>query len=249
MQQQDFGHNQQTGYGLDAGRATEINEGLRKHMLRIYNIMGIGLALTALVAMVIGSNDAMFQSLISNNMLWYGALFSPLLIVMVMSFGSNKLSVAALGVLFAAYAALVGVSMSAIVYGLGQGALQGSDVMSAFFITAGTFGGMSLVGYTTKKDLSGMGGFFMFAIIGLIVASLVNFFILQSGMFAFILSAVTILLFAGLIAYYTQEAKQQYLAGFDSQTTTKLALMSALGLYIAVVAIFRNLVFLFASSD
>ncbi|HTM79040.1 MAG TPA: Bax inhibitor-1/YccA family protein, partial [Devosia sp.] len=199
-----------------AGTAAAIDEGLRSYMLRVYNYMGIGLVLTGLVAyfanaaalttnadtavgqLANGTLVTQWGALLYSSPLAWVVMLAPLAFVMVLSFGINKMSVGTAQMAFWAFAAVMGLSLSSIflVY-------TGASISKVFFITAATFGAMSLYGYTTKRDLTQMGSFLMMGLIGLIIASLVNIF-MQSSMLEFAISAVGVLIFVGLTAYDTQ---------------------------------------------
>lgn len=244
-----------------AGSAAAIDEGLRSYMLRVYNYMGVGLVVTGLVAYfaaaaAITSNpETAVASLANGQMLtqWGYLLFAsplqwvvmlaPLAFVMVLSFGINKLSVPAAQATFWAFAAIMGLSISSIflVY-------TDASIAKVFFITAATFGAMSLYGYTTKRDLTGMGSFLMMGLIGLIIASVVNIF-MQSSMMEFIISIVGVLIFVGLTAYDTQKIKEGYSESHGSEMLAKGAIMGALSLYLDFINLFMMLLRLFGNRE
>ena len=221
--------------------AAEIDQGLRSYMLGVYNYMCSGVLLTGLVALYVGTNQTA-QALIFGTALRYVALFAPLAIVMVMSFGINRLSATATKALFWVYAATMGLSLGSIflIY-------TGSSIARVFFISAATFGALSLYGYTTKKDLSGFGTFLMMGLFGLIIASIVNIF-LKSSMMEFVLSVVGVLIFAGLTAYDTQKIKSMYFAGDMADTVSKKIVMGALSLYLDFINLFLSLLRLFGGN-
>lgn len=169
--------------------AADIDQGLRSYMLGVYNYMSSGVLLTGLVALFVGTSQPA-QALIFGTPLRYVALFAPLAIVLVMSFGINRLSATATKTLFWVYAATMGLSLGSIflIY-------TGSSIARVFFISAATFGALSLYGYTTKKDLSGFGTFLIMGLFGLIIASLVNLF-LKSDAMSFIISVVVAIVVA-----------------------------------------------------
>src|SRR5688572_10198296 len=184
-----------------AGTAAAIDEGLRSYMLKVYNYMGIGLVVTGLVSYfsaqaAVGADGQLtaWGSLIFQSPLMWVIAFAPLAFVLVLSFGINKLSGATAQLLFWVFAAVMGLSLSSIfmVY-------TDASIAKVFFISAGTFGAMSLYGYTTKRDLTGMGSFLFMGLIGLIIAMIVNIF-LQSSMLEFAFSAIGVLIFVGLTA-------------------------------------------------
>jgi len=223
-------------------RAVERDAGLRAYMLKIYNYMASALVLTGVVALFTANSDAMLQLLYKTNEmgqvtgstgLGWLVMFAPLAMVLVMSFGNAKLSVGGLQACFWGFATLMGLSLSSIFL-----MYTGSSIARVFFITAGTFGTMSLYGYTTKRDLSGFGSFLMMGLIGLIIASVVNIF-LQSSALQFATSVIGVLIFVGLTAYDTQRLKAMYyeLAG-HAEGLAKASIMGALSLYMDFINIF-----------
>lgn len=224
-------------------RTTEIDAGLRAHMNKVYGLMSVGLLLTALVAWAVGSNDALLSifrdpiTLRPNIMGWI-AMFLPL--GMVFAFGAmiQRLSAAGAQLFFYAYAAAVGLSLSYVfaIY-------TGVSIAQTFLVTSISFAGLSLWGYTTKKDISGWGSFLIMGVIGLIIASIVNIF-LQSPALYFAVSALGVLIFAGLTAYDTQKIKNDYLAhahAMDDEWLAKSAIMGALKLYLDFINLFMFL--------
>lgn len=248
---EQYGRRYQVGTGTAS--AAEIDQGLRAHMLKIYNYMASGVLLTGVVAMVFsqmavtGTGDARMltglgEAIYASPLRWVIA-FSPLAMVMVMSFGMNKLSTFALQACFWVFAVLMGISISSIflIY-------TDASIARMFFITAGAFAGLSLYGYTTKKDLSAMGSFLIMGVIGLVIASIVNIFI-ASSMMTFIISVIGVLVFAGLTAWETQRCKEMYFQGYGHETLAKLSIMGALGLYISFINMFLFLLQLFGSRE
>ncbi len=219
-----------------------IDEGLRSYMLRVYNYMAGGLVITGLVAWFTSqwamSSQANAELLYASPLAWV-IMLSPLAFVMVLSFGVNKLSIGAAQGLFWAFAAVMGLSLSSIflVY-------TGASIARVFFISAATFGAMSLYGYTTKRDLTGMGTFLMMGLIGLVIASLVNLFLRSSGL-DFAISAIGVLVFVGLTAWDTQKIKESYSEGFGYEVLAKGAIMGALSLYLDFINLFLMLLRLF----
>jgi uncharacterized protein len=218
-------------------RTTDIDVGLRAHMNKVYGLMSVGMAITGGVAWAIGTNDAMVQAIFATPLKWV-VMFLPL--VMVFAFGAliPRLSVAAAQLFFYVYAAAMGLSLSFIfaVY-------TSTSIAQTFFITAIAFGGLSLYGYTTKKDLSAMGTFLMMGLIGLLVAMVVNIFLASSAL-AFAISAIGVLIFAGLTAYDTQTIKNTYLQhaqNGDQDWLGKAAIMGALNLYLDFINMFMFL--------
>lgn len=228
-------------YATRAGTADreEIDAGLRSYMLRVYNYMALGVAFTGLIVLFMSSNPAIMVQLAVGPMKW--VLFAA---VMGMGFFSSKIvtmkSTFAAHAFYWVYCALWGVMISPMVAFFLQTTEGTMDVARAFFITAGMFAGASLFGYTTKKDLSGIGRFLMMAVIGLLIAMVVNIFI-ASSMFSLILSAAVVLVFAGLTAYETQQIKNWYMDTLGDTQVGRLALFGALLLYGSFVTMFIHI--------
>lgn len=214
------------------GRVT-YDEGLRKYMLSIYNYMTSGVLLTGIVALVAASTGLAY-AFASGPLMWIVAL-APLGFVMAMSFGLNRMSQGTLQALFWSFAIVMGLSMSTIFL-----VFTGESIATTFFATAGAFAGLSLYGYTTKKDLSGFGTFLIMGVFGLIIASLLNLF-LQSGTLALVISALGVLIFAGLTAYDTQRLKEQYSYVRGTEMMGKVVIMGALNLYLDFINMFMFL--------
>ena len=237
----DFDRNyaaRSTGFG----RAVAIDEGLRAYMLRVYNYMAIGVALTGVAAYVtfqiVLSNPGLQQTLFSGP-LYFVLLFVPLGLVFFLSFRIQHLQPATAQALFFFYAAVLGVSLTPIfiVY-------TGASIARVFFISAASFGALSLYGYTTQRDLSAFGSFLIMGLFGIILASLVNIF-LQSSAMQFVISVVGVLVFAGLTAYDTQQIKEMYSVNDDGTLTSRKAIMGALRLYLDFINLFLMLLRLF----
>jgi FtsH-binding integral membrane protein len=224
-----------TAFGT-AGTATRAgvayDEGLRTYMLSVYNYMASGVLLTGLVALGFAATGMAAQVFMSPGILKYVIMFAPLGIVLWLSFGINRLSEGAAKALFWAYATVMGLSLSTIFL-----AYTGSSIATTFFASAAAFGALSLYGYTTKKDLSGLGTFLIMGLVGLIVASLINIFMQSSGL-AFAINLIGVLLFAGLTAYDTQKIKGMYFAVGGSQFRGKSIIMGALTLYLDFINLF-----------
>lgn len=214
------------------GRVT-YDEGLRKYMLSIYNYMTSGVLLTGIVALVAASTGLAY-AFASGPLMWIVAL-APLGFVLAMSFGLNRMSQGTLQALFWSFAIVMGLSMSTIFL-----VFTGESIATTFFATAGAFAGLSLYGYTTKKDLSGFGTFLIMGVFGLIIASLLNLF-LQSGTLALVISALGVLIFAGLTAYDTQRLKEQYSYVRGTEMMGKVVIMGALNLYLDFINMFMFL--------
>jgi len=208
--------------------------GLRRHMLSIYNYMASGVLLTGIVALLM-ARSGLAATVMSGGMLSWVIILSPLAIVMAMSFGANRFSTGTLQVMFWAFATLMGASLSTIflVY-------TGQSIATTFFATAGAFAGLSLFGYTTKKDMSGMGSFLIMGVVGILIAMVINIFV-QSTALQLAISILGVLIFAGLTAYDTQRLKMQYyqLAGTDF--AGKAVVLGALSLYLDFINMFQFL--------
>lgn len=207
--------------------------GLRSYMLSVYNYMTSGVLLTGIVALGFASSGLAAQVLVTP--LRWLIILAPLAFVMIMSFGMNRMSRGTLQALFWGFAVTMGLSMSSIflVY-------TGVSIAQTFFAVAAGFAGLSLWGYTTKKDLSGMGTFFIMGVIGLLVAMLINLF-LQSSAMMLAISAIGVLLFAGLTAYDTQRIKSMYGYVAGSEMMGKIVIMGALSLYLDFINMFMFL--------
>ena len=233
--------------GAAANTAT-IDAGLRAYMLRVYNWMTSGLLLTGLVAYGIANTSAidLFYPVVQTQ---YGlrhtqgplaivAMLAPLAFVLVLSFGVNRLSKTAVQGIFWAFCAAMGASLTSIFL-----SYTGESIVRTFFITSGTFAAMSIWGYTTRRDLTGMGSFLMMGLFGIILASVVNMFIGSSGM-QFIISIAGVLIFTGLTAYDTQRIKTTYAqfayAGGTDQAG-KRSVYDALSLYLNFINLFMML--------
>ena len=224
-----------TGYA-PAGSATRAgvayDEGLRKYMLSVYNIMASGVLLTGLVALGFASSGMAAQVFGAPGILKYVIMFAPLGIALWLGFGINRLSEGAAQGLFWTYAVLMGLSLSTIflVY-------TGASIASTFFASAAAFAGLSLYGYTTKRDLGPIGTFLIMGVIGLIIASLINMFV-QSSALGWAISAIGVLVFAGLTAYDTQKIKGMYFELGGSSFRGKAIILGALTLYMDFINLF-----------
>ena len=218
-----------------------IDEGLRAYMLKVYNLMALGLAITGVAAYLSfslafanGQITAFGQAIYLSPLKWV-VILAPLAMVFFLSFRINRMSVAAATTTFWVYAALVGLSLSSIfiIY-------TGQSVVQTFFVTAASFGALSLYGYTTKRDLSAMGSFLMMGLFGLIIATLVNIFLASSAL-QFAISVIGVLIFAGLTAYDTQRIKEMYYDADDVTVAGRKAIMGALSLYLDFINLFMFL--------
>jgi FtsH-binding integral membrane protein len=248
--------------GMAGARTAQIDEGLRAHMNQVYGTMSVGMLITALAAWAISglavTTEPTAYQISANQYLTqfgyaiYGSplkwliMFAPLLFVFGFSAGINRMSAATAQVVFYAFAAVMGMSISSIflVY-------TSMSIAQVFLVTAIAFAGLSLWGYTTKKDISGWGSFLIMGVIGLIVASIVNIFI-GSPAIMFAISALGVLIFAGLTAYDTQNIKNTYIqmaAHGDQEWLGKAAIMGALNLYLDFINMFMMLLSLFGQRE
>ena len=235
--------NYQTRAVPNAGSRADasIDEGLRAYMLKVYNLMAMGLVITGVVAygaftMAVqdGQLTAFGQLIYASAFRWV-VILAPLAAVFFLSFRIHTLSVAAAQAAFWVYAGLVGLSLSTIflVY-------TGQSIVQTFFVTAAAFGALSLYGYTTRRDLTAMGSFLIMGVFGLLIAMVVNIF-LQSSALQFAISAIGVLVFAGLTAYDTQKIKEMYFEGDDVLVAGRKAIMGALALYLDFINLFTFL--------
>jgi FtsH-binding integral membrane protein len=208
------------------------DEGLRSYMLSIYNYMASGVLLTGGVALAFAESGMALTLMTSGGILKWVVMLAPLGLVMWLSMGINRLSQTAAQALYWTYAVLMGLSLSSILL-----IYTGASVATTFFASATAFGGLSLYGYTTKKDLSGFGTFLIMGLVGLIAASLLNIFLKSSGL-DFAISAIGVLLFAGLTAYDTQKIKLMYDQVGSSEMRGKAVIMGALTLYLDFINLF-----------
>jgi uncharacterized protein len=217
----------------------DIDVGLRAYMLRIYNYMASGLALTGIVAYAAAASG--FYAQIAGTPLVWIVMLAPLGLVFWLSAGIERMSASTAQALFWVYAGLMGLSLAGIflIY-------TGASIARVFFITGGTFAAMSLYGYTTKRDLSQFGSFLMMGLIGIIIASLVNMFIGSTAL-QFAISVIGVLVFVGLTAWDTQSIKEMYVASDDGQIAGKKSIMGALRLYLAFLNLFLMLLQLFGN--
>jgi hypothetical protein len=220
--------------------AAQIDVGLRQYMLRVYNYMASGLALTGIAALLVATTPSIlglfFQMSPTGHYglsgLGWVAFIAPILLVFALSAGINRMSVSTAQGLFWLYAALMGVSLTPILL-----VYTGASVARVFFITAASFAGLSLWGYTTQRDLTAFGRFLFIGLVGIVIASLVNMFLASAPM-QFVISVIGVLVFAGLTAYDTQKIKELYWQGDSSDVAGKKAVMGALTLYLDFINLF-----------
>jgi hypothetical protein len=207
-------------------------------MLRVYNFMASGLALTGIIALAASQSAELMQAIHGTGLRWI-VMFGPIGFVFFLSARIHAIKASTAQALFWVYAAMMGLMMSYVFL-----AYTGESVARVFFITSGTFAAMSLYGYTTKRDLTGLGSFMMMGLIGIIIAMVVNIF-LQSAAMQFIISVLGVLIFVGLTAYDTQKIKNMYSAVDSSEIAGKKAIMGALTLYLDFINLFIMLLSLF----
>jgi FtsH-binding integral membrane protein len=252
----DFNRNAATahfGRPLTRAETAVVDEGLRAYMLRIYNYMVLGLAITGFAAlgvyMLSVTNDpalavVKIRSIMLTNVgyalfvspLKWAVILAPLALVFFLSFRIQNMRPATAQITFWIYAALVGVSLGSIflIY-------THTSIVRVFFITAASFGALSLWGYTTQRDLTGMGSFLLMGLFGIVIASLVNVFV-ASTMLQWAISVIGVLVFAGLTAYDTQRLKAEYMYGaMDGDVMERSAIMGALSLYLDFLNLFTML--------
>ena len=231
--------------GVGADRAVAIDQGLRAYMIRVYNYMATGVALTGLVAWLTysaavtqtsaGLELTSFGHAVFQSPLMWVLVLAPLGLVFAISFGINRLQPGTALMLFFVYAGLLGVSLASIflIY-------TGTSIARVFFISAATFGALSLYGYTTQRDLTGIGSFMFMGLIGIIIASLVNIFLRSTGL-DWAISVIGVLVFAGLTAYDTQRIKEMFNPMDDGTIGGRKAVMGALSLYLDFINLFLML--------
>ncbi len=214
---------------------TIIDVGLRSYMLSVYNYMASGVLLTGIVALLFANSGLAAAVLSGPGILKYVIMFAPLVFVLMLSFGITRLSTGTAQLLFWAFATVMGLSMASIFL-----VFTGTSIASTFFATAAAFAGLSLYGYTTKRDLSALGTFLIMGVVGLLVAMIINLF-LQSGTMSLVISFIGVLLFAGLTAYDTQRIKSLYAQVAGTDMMGKTVIMGALSLYLDFVNMFTFL--------
>lgn len=217
--------------GTTAGMATDA--GLRRHMLSIYNYMASGILLSGVVALLF-AQSGMAAQVMTTPLKWL-IILAPLGFVFGMSLGANRMQTTTLQALFWGFCVAMGLSMSTIflVY-------TGASIATTFFATAGAFAGLSLVGYTTKKDLTAMGSFLAMGVIGILIAMVINMFLQSTGM-QYAISILGVLIFAGLTAYDTQRLKREYYALAGTEFAGKAVVLGALSLYLDFINMFQFL--------
>jgi uncharacterized protein len=225
----DQGRVIQRGYAQT--QSAEIDAGLRTHMQKVYGYMAGGLAITGAISYFVGNNEVLLQAIYGTPLAWV-VMFAPLVFAFIFGMRIHAMSSASAQILFWVFAGVMGLSLSYIfaVY-------TDASIVRTFFISAGTFLAMSLYGYTTKRDLSGMGSFLIMGVFGLILASIVNLF-LGSSALEFAISVIGVLLFTGLAAYDTQKVKEFYWEADGHEVATKKSILGAFVLYMDFINLF-----------
>ncbi|WP_062210245.1 Bax inhibitor-1/YccA family protein [Aureimonas sp. AU12] len=211
-----------------------FDEGLRQHMLRVFNYMGLGLVVTGLVAFVVGTTPALYVPIFSSPLKWV-VMLAPLAFVLVFSFKIQTMSAGAAQMAFWAFCAVMGLSLASVFL-----VFTGTSIANTFFIAAAMFGATSLYGYTTKRDLTKMGSLLIMGLIGVVIASIANIFIGSSAL-QFAVSVIGIIVFVGLTAWDTQTIKEQYAENFTAESRQKMAVFGAFSLFLNFVNIFQLL--------
>ena len=226
-----------------SGAATkEIDQGLRSYMLKVYNYMGSALALSGVVGFFVATNQSLQQVIFGTGLMWLFVL-APFGLVFFLSAKINSMKASTAQTVFWVFAGLMGISLSTILL-----QYTGASVARVFFITAGTFGAMSLYGYTTKSDLTKWGSLLFMGLIGIIIAGIVNIFLASSAL-QFAISVIGVLVFVGLTAYDTQKIRRMYFEADSSEVSSKKAIMGALTLYLDFINLFIMLLRLFGQRN
>ncbi len=228
--------------GLGRGVSIPFDAGLRRHMLGIFNAMGVGLIVTGITAFAVANTPPLASAIFGTPLKWL-AIFAPLAFVLLLSFRIERMSAASLRTAFAAFSAVMGVSLASIFL-----VFTGTSITRAFFIAATMFLAMSLWGYTTQRDLSKWTTFLMMGLIGVVIASIVNLFLASTAL-QLAVSVVGVFVFAALTAWDMQRAKSDYLAYAGTEHSEKLAIWSALSLYLNLVNIFQLMLSFFGQRD
>jgi FtsH-binding integral membrane protein len=237
----DFDRNYAAARGFGADRVA-IDQGLRAHMIRVYNYMAIGVALTGVVAFFTAqyaaANPQVAQMIYQSPLRWV-ILLAPLALVMFLSFRIGHMQAGTARMLFFVYAAMLGVMLSSIFL-----VFTSASIARVFFISAASFGALSLWGYTTQRSLDAMGSFMIMGLFGIMIAMLVNFFLKSQGL-DWAISIIGVLVFAGLTAWDTQKIKEMYSVMDDGTIAGRKAVMGALALYLDFINMFMFLLRIF----
>ena len=229
-----FQPNNYSGRTFVADTAT-YDTGLRRYMIAVYNHMMLGLLVTGLVSWGTANNPTLFHA-VSATPLAYAVMFAPFAFILVLQMNIARLSLGAAQAVFYAFSAVMGLSLSYIFFLYTHQSLE-----KVFFITAATFGGMSLYGYTTKRNLTGMGSFLIMGLWGIILSGLANMFLFHSAGMDFALSVVSVIIFTGLTAWKTQAIRNNYNEGYGVQSNGKLAILGSLSLYLSFINLFVSI--------
>ena len=237
-------YNELNFQGLQAERQWDVSEAFPVLMRKVYVWMTLALAITGFTAYGVATSPGILQAIYTNQILFWGLIIAEFALVFGVSAAINRLSLTTATLMFILYSVINGALLSYIFL-----AYTASSVATVFFITAGTFGAMALIGYTTKADLSSMGKILFMALIGLIIATIVNVFVKSDGL-TMILSYVGVLIFVGLTAYDTQKIKQMLMQAPDaSEGAQKMALLGALTLYLDFINLFIYLLRIFGKRE
>ena len=227
-------------WDLSAERQMEVSEAFPVLMRKVYVWMALALLITGMTAYYVATNEVILTAILTNKVLFFGLLIAELVLVIAVSAAINRLSLMMATLMFILYSVINGATMSVIflIY-------QATSIATVFFITAGTFGAMAAIGYTTKKDLSSMGRILFMALIGLVIATVVNLFI-KSDTMTLILSYIGVIVFVGLTAWDSQKIKQMLMQAPDvDEASQKVALLGSLELYLDFVNLFLYLLRIF----
>lgn len=217
----------------------------RTLMQRVFLWMAIGLGITGLTSLLLFKNEELIYSIASSKALFWGLIIAEFAIVMYLSARISKLSFTTATALFGVYAVLNGITLSPIFF-----VYTASSIAETFFVTAGTFSAMAIFGYVTKRDLTKLGSLLMMALIGIIIASIVNIFFVKSGTMSLVISVLGVLLFVGLTAYDVQKIKQLFAQAYeDNDDVKKIAVLGALTLYLDFINLFLHLLRLLGRRD
>lgn len=215
-----------------SGSKADVDQGLRAYMLKIYNYMTLGLGITGVIAYFVASNEQLLSVIVGNPVMFWGLFLAQIGAVIYLSARAIQMPTRRAQLVFFAYAAISGLTFSSIF-----AAYTFESIARVFFITAGTFGAMSLYGYSTKRDLTGLGSFLIMGLIGVVIASVVNLFV-QSSALLFITSVIGVLVFVGLTAYDTQKLKLMYYHVGHTEKAENFAVVGALTLYLDFINLF-----------
>ncbi|MBT4710622.1 MAG: Bax inhibitor-1/YccA family protein [Alphaproteobacteria bacterium] len=223
---------------VDTIRDQNIDEGLRAYMLGVYNYMGAGLAISGIIAFFTSNSPALMNAIYNSGLYW-PVMLAPMGIIIAMMVGIKKMKASTIQFLYWAFVAINGLSLSFVFL-----LYTSASITRVFFITAATFGAMSLYGYTTKRNLTGIGPFLFMGLIGIIIASVVNFF-MASAMMEFAISVIGVLIFVGLTAYDTQRIRNEYSEMDSTEIATKKSVFGAVSLYLDFINLMLFLLRLF----